>query len=192
MTSATVKPAVELEMPVSMHADLNTAFRRCGPSFFRYFAVRLGSEADAADDLMQQLWLAAASKSDSRREANPEPWLWRIAENLLRAHWRRRSGLPDQRIAVDPELARALARQFDDEEIPLEVLARRETQTQLLLALTSLAADEQELIIGHYFECRSHADLAATRDISERAVEGRLYRARRSLRERLLQTEVED
>ena len=56
---------------------------------------------------------------------------------------------------------------------------------QLLLAITELTSEEQELIVGHYFHGRSHDELAAECGLSPRAIEGRLYRARRALREKL-------
>ena len=45
-----------------------------------------------------------------------------------------------------------------------------------MLAITELPAAEQELIVGCYFDDVPHAELAARVGISERAVEGRLYR----------------
>ncbi len=67
----------------------------------------------------------------------------------------------------------------------MEALARKEVQDQLLLALTGLSGDAQELLIGSYFEGRSHAELASMLNVSERAIEGRLYRARVALRDKL-------
>ena len=62
-------------------------------------------------------------------------------------------------------------------------MERREGRDQLVLALTGLPTADQELIVGRYFQGRSHTDLAADLGISARAVEGRLYRARRVLLE---------
>jgi RNA polymerase sigma factor (sigma-70 family) len=164
-------------------AAVEHAFERCAQAFCRYFAVRLGGDPQRVDDLMQQLWLQGRLRAQELRGDNAEPWLWRIARNLLRAHWR-----TSQRHAgrlADPALARVLAERFDNEELPLDVLTRREVQDHVLLALTALPAGEQELLIGFYFEGRSQHELAAGLGISERAVEGRLYRARLALRDTL-------
>ena len=56
--------------------------------------------------------------------------------------------------------------------------------------MTDLSSAEQELIVAHYFQEESQANLAARLGISVRAVEGRLYRARRALREKLRNLEV--
>jgi DNA-directed RNA polymerase specialized sigma24 family protein len=54
-----------------------------------------------------------------------------------------------------------------------------------------LATDDQNLILQHYFDSRSQSDIAKTMGITLRAVEGRLYRARQALRDRLQHLEDE-
>src|SRR5947207_2654547 len=90
---------------------IGDAWQRCCQSFYRYFAVRLGDQ-HAADDLMQQLWLQSSQRDATRRDPDPEAWMWRIAQNLLRAHWRH-SGQFERRLRSDPALACTLAREFD-------------------------------------------------------------------------------
>lgn len=171
--------------PVSARTDIDEAWQRCCQSFCRYFAIRTGGNDHLIDDLMQQLWLKSRIKRNDLRATEAEPWLWRIAQNLLREHRRKNKNNLERRVMADPSLAGKLARQFDTEEMPLEVLERREVCDQLLLALTGLPNGEQELLIGHYFEGRSQRELAAALDISDRAVEGRLYRARLALKNKL-------
>ena len=168
---------------------VHRTFERCGPAFCRYFAVRTGQDAHLVDDLMQQLWLRAHVHAADLHEPNPEPWLWRIAQNLLREHRRKRAPYSLDGPVADPGLARGLAERFDTECLPDELLARKEVQDQLLLALTELSSDEQELLAGFYFEGRSQTELGERLRISERAVEGRLYRARLALRDRLAHLE---
>ncbi|MCH7873214.1 MAG: RNA polymerase sigma factor [Planctomycetes bacterium] len=170
--------------------DVERVFDRCARALCRYFAVRTGDDEHTVDDLMQQLWLQARRKAYSVRQPNAEAWLWRVAQNLLRAHWRSRGQRPQQVPLADPQLAAELARRFDTEELPAEVLARKEVRDQLLLALTALPGAEQELLLGHYFLGLSHAALSEEHGISERAVEGRLYRARQLLRDKLKHLEI--
>jgi RNA polymerase sigma factor CnrH len=188
MSTLSISRASTMSDADNRRAAVQQAFERCEQAFCRYFTVRVGGDTDIADDLMQQLWLRSRLAAADLQDANPEPWLWRIAQNLLREHRRNRHRTGDW-IAAQPELARMLAQRFDTEALPAEVLARREVQQQLLLALTELASEEQELLIGFYFESQSHAALAERLSISERAVEGRLYRARQALRDRLAHLE---
>ena len=176
---------IDSESPrVADAAVFERVFDACASSFYRYFAVRAG-DAHLADDLMQQLWLQARGKATGIPQANLEYWLRAIARNLLLTHWRVKARRPGHQPMPDPDLAASLADRLVSEAIAPHELERREIRDQLLLAITDLPAAEQELIIGCYFDDVPHAELAARVGISERAVEGRLYRARAALRERL-------
>ncbi len=185
--------ALDVKMKTAVAGtEIQHAWDRCCQSFCRYFTVRTTGDVHLVDDLMQQLWLRATIKSADLRRGEPEPWLWRIAQNLLREHRRNHSSRLEQRAVADPGLAKDLAKRFDSEDMPPELLARWEVRDQLLLALTSLPGEDQELLIGHYFEGLSHAELALSRNISARAVEGRLYRSRQSLKDRLAHLNIEE
>jgi RNA polymerase sigma-70 factor, ECF subfamily len=172
--------AVRSEDATSMDA----AFDRCSRAIYRYIVVRVG-DAHVADDLMQQLWLQARTGRSDVPPEHHEFWLRGIAKNLVRGHWRREKRRATRVVSADPGLAAELAERMGREPLPAECLENREVQAQLLLAITELEAEEQELIIGHYFLGKAHADLARDCGMSLRAVEGRLYRARRQLREKL-------
>ena len=105
--------------------------------------------------------------------------------NLVRTQWRRAARRPAHVPAANPSVAAELARRMSSEEMPPDALGRREYHEQLILAITELGADEQELIVGTYFDGLSQAALAERLGVSQRAIEGRLYRARRALRDRL-------
>ncbi|MBI5864991.1 MAG: sigma-70 family RNA polymerase sigma factor [Planctomycetes bacterium] len=168
----------------SGRAAFESAFDRCAASLHRYFSVRAG-DTHLADDFMQQLWLQASAACDGIPAANIEYWLRAIARNLLLTHWRVRARRGVNAPIADPEFAAGLADRLCSEDLPADEIERREVRDQLLLAITELPAAEQELIVGCYFEQTPHVALAARLGITERAVEGRLYRARSALRERL-------
>lgn len=171
------------------HADergldvFESVFDQCSAAFYRFFAVRTG-DRHHADDLMQQLWMQARPRGAAIAAGEIEFWLRSVARNLLATFWRkqlRRGQAP----AADPKTAAELARRFSAEQLPAAELERREYRDLLMLAITELSAAEQELILGCYYEGLSHAALAARLGVSERAIEGRLYRARQTLREKL-------
>lgn len=190
MAMLSIERSVETNRQVEGEVLIEATFTRCCQAFFRFFMVRCRGDEHLVDDLMQQLWLRARLCRDDLRTDRAEPWLWRIAQNLLREHWRRTGKSPYERIKVDPALARELAERFDTEELPAEQLSRREIQDQLMLSLTTLSSEEQELLIGFYFDGRPHVELAEMLGITERAVEGRLYRARLALRRKLSHLEM--
>lgn len=184
MTALTVTGKTASRDEADRVRAVQCSFERCADSLCRYFTVRVGN-AHLVDDLMQQLWLRSRTSAGELRATNPEPWLWRIAQNLLReAHRRNGRETPGGAVA-DAALAADLARRFDSADLPDELLSQREARDQLLLAITALPAEMQDLITGFYFEGRSQVELARQYQLSERAIEGRLYRARLALRDKL-------
>ena len=92
-------------------------------------------------------------------------------------------------------LNRARARRGDD--VPLEdtvphgdgsaedEVLRRERQAKLRAVIAALPVQERDLFYRKYYYCQSTAQMAAELSLTERAVEGRLYRLRQSLRQQL-------
>lgn len=165
-------------------SDVEVEYDRCASLFHRFFAVRLGNDPHTADDLMQQLWLAANRNGRHVPAAECEFWLRGVARNLLATHWRRHAR-PVVAPVADPALAAELADSLDAAPLPSALVEKREIRDQLLLALTELSAAEHELIVAHYWGNVGFAEIGRRLGLSVRAVEGRMYRARTALRERL-------
>lgn len=70
----------------------------------------------------------------------------------------------------------------DDSETPEEALLRKERQQALAKAVGKLSKRDQVLFFRKYYYLQSTAQIAAETGLSERAVEGRLYRLRKHLR----------
>lgn len=173
-------------------AEIEAAFDRCGAAIHRGLMVRTGRDAATCDDLMQQLWLAAQRNAVGVRVGELERWMRGVARNLLVTHHRRERARPgsaaDRRGArVDAALAAEVGLMLERGPLPAEALERGELVEQLLLALTDLDAEDQELLLAHYAEGVAQAALAARAGCGVRAIEGRLYRARAALRQRLAQ-----
>lgn len=84
MTQACASPimATPTREPAGQAMTVEQLFDRYAPVFWRFFAVRTGSDQHAADDLMQQLWLQARLKGSSVRFGKAEAWLWQVAQGL--------------------------------------------------------------------------------------------------------------
>jgi RNA polymerase sigma-70 factor (ECF subfamily) len=165
---------------------LADALQRNAQGLWRFLLVRVGGDENLAEELMQELCLQAARTQASAGQAEYiDAWLFGVARNVLRRHWRtitrRRRNLPEVRVDVGTELSGML----DSTPLPNDYLERREVRQQVLLAITALPTDDQNLILQHYFDGKSQTDIADGLGVSSRAVEGRLYRARAALRERL-------
>ncbi len=185
MTATGVPGSLSLAMDTAREDDrndLDVAFDRCARGLYRFIVVRVGGDAHLADDLMQQLWLRADRRGRGVPAGELAFWLRAVARNLVHDHWRTAARRPANVPMSDPALAAELSERLVTEELPEAVLDRCEVRDQLLLAVTELREEEQALIIEHYFRGASQAELACKLGISDRAVEGRLYRARQSLR----------
>lgn len=162
-------------------ARLRRAFDRCGDELFRFIVLRVRGDRHTAEDLLQQSCYEAARKrripdGDDAAQA----WLFGIAKNLIRKHFRR---LRREQLFQKGNAAVAKPSEAKSESIEPGTHALRDLAPSILTAIAALTPADQELLFGSYFEGRSHEQLAAAIGISVRAIEGRLYRARAALRE---------
>ena len=61
----------------------------------------------------------------------------------------------------------------------------RERRSRLGAVIAALPVQERDLFYRKYYYCQSTAQMAAELGLTERAVEGRLYRLRQGLRQKL-------
>ncbi len=165
---------------------LESVFDRCAGSLYRYVLVRVGGDAHLADDILQQLWCQACAHGGRVPIDELEYWMRAVAKNLVRTHWRRVGRRPAHCSFDSGGADGDFSRRLVEQEMPLEQLAGTEARELLLRAITTLSVDDQELVVEHYFNDCSHSELAGRLGLTERAVEGRLYRARQSLRRKLV------
>jgi RNA polymerase sigma factor (sigma-70 family) len=136
-----------------------------------FLARRAGQQA--ADDLLGEVWVRAfaARGGYDPGYAGARPWLYGIARNVLRAHWRSR---PDPSTAaeeaVDP---------WDDVVDRLDSAAQAR---ELTSALRALPAPERDVLLLVAWEQLSPAEVAAVLGVPQGTVRSRLHRARAALR----------
>lgn len=138
-------------------------------------------EPSGVDDVMQAVALAAvAQQAPLADESRLAPWLYRLAlwQTLM---YRRRAGR--YRRLVDRVRSDASPEARDRD--PLQWLLSAERQQMVRLALDRLARRDAEMLLLKYTEEWSYRDIARHLGVSESAVESRLHRARRQLREAL-------
>ncbi len=138
------------------------------------------------DDLVQQTcYEAAQSTRLPSDDGECQAWLFGIARNLIRKHWQRHK----REALFSPErnarAAEALVRNMEDSCPPVESITREESATQLLWAITTLPASDQGLIFDVYFGHRDRASIARELGTTMKSLEGKLYRIRHRLRQKL-------
>lgn len=103
-------------------------------------------------------------------------WLTAITRNTALNHARKASGSSAEELSEStpsPELS------------PEETLLKKERQEALKTALSRLSYKDRLLFYRKYYYRQSTAQIAAELGMTERAVEGKLYRVRKQLRKSL-------
>lgn len=161
-----------------MGRSFEAAFEAEFASLHRYLARRLG--ASVADELAAETFAVAFRRWDRLDPERPvRPWLYGIAANLVRHHWRkeRRMLRAYARTGVDPVFA-------EDEEAVERANADAQHR-ELATALAELRRDEREVLLLHAWAELTDAEIAAALDIPAGTVKSRLSRTREKLRNRL-------
>lgn len=147
-----------------------------GPGLFRQLLALTRGDHDLAQEAWQQAYLRIA-RHVRACEAEPmfKAWLRTVARTALLDCWRRRRRFTEllfRRWQQPPELAAPA-----EENRLMEELDR---------ALGQLAPADRDLLEAKYLSGRDVRTLAAQLDLSPKAVESRLTRARAALRHEIL------
>jgi RNA polymerase sigma-70 factor (ECF subfamily) len=141
-------------------------------------------EAQAVDDVMQEVSLAAVEQRAPVADPNKVPaWLYRVAvtQSLL---YRRKLGR-QRKLTNNYARGSAQARADASELDPLRWLLADERQQLVRTALLRLRKRDVEILLLKYTEGWNYRQLAEHLGISHGAVQARLHRARQRLRREL-------
>ena len=161
-----------------MGRSFDDAFEAEFAPLHRYLARRLGPSA--ADDLAAETFAVAFRNWDRLDPARPvRPWLYGIAANLVRHHWRkeRRMLRAYARTGVDPV--------FAEEDAAVERADAEVRQRDLADALASLQPDEREILLLRAWADLTDSEIATALELPIGTVKSRLSRARERLRNQL-------
>ena len=144
---------------------------------YRYVSRNCGGDRTLAEDVTQETWLRAVR--EWRKKGPPDQpiaWLTTVARNILVSYYRRKRPAPLDSVSPGEVLA-ALdnGRAAESSEISAVVCH----------ALARIPAAEAQILEAFHFDDRRMSQIAETMGLSERAVEGRLRRARQRLRREL-------
>jgi RNA polymerase sigma-70 factor (ECF subfamily) len=166
---------------------LNDLMERHGAAVFGFLCRMVGNEDDANDLAQETFARVFRARANFRLGDKFSTWLYTIAANLARNHFRWRSRHPNISLEAagdDPEqtLEKILPAK---EAAPSEQALAAERAAVVRLEVARLPEDLREAIVLCEWEESSVADAAAVLETTPKAVESRLYRARKILRERL-------
>jgi RNA polymerase sigma-70 factor, ECF subfamily len=165
----TAEAEVEVKSLAMDEECFRVLYERTARPLWAYLA-RVSGDPALADDLLQECYCRFLSQaSPPQEEAHRKNYLFRIATNLLRDHWRKARSHSDVNIE-DVSLA------ADDQALENVPLC-----SDLGRALARLKPQERQLLWLAYAEKSSHREIAETSGIKEASVRPMLFRARRKL-----------
>jgi RNA polymerase sigma factor (sigma-70 family) len=160
------------------------AFERCFEEQFAdvhcFIARRVGTAL--ADDLAAETFATAFRRRHDFDPSvgSPRAWLFGIASNLLRNHWR----AEQHQLELDARLAADIERRhtpsLSDDRLSASLIAPR-----IAAALADIVVEQREVLLLHAWAELSHEEIASALGIPAGTVRSRLSRARMALRERL-------
>ena len=147
--------------------------RRHEVAIHAYLARR--ADRQVADDLLAEVWLRAfaARSGYDARHCDARPWLYGIARNVLREHWRTSSG---------DEQAALIETPVDPWDGVNERLDSTERAKAVMSAVRTLPAAEREVLLLVAWEQLTPAEAAKALGIPPGTARSRLHRARAALR----------
>jgi len=164
------------ELP--MDSDAFAGFYQRSAPALRAYLVRVSGNSALADDLTQESYLRfLCATCPEGGEVNYRRYLYRIATNLLRDHWRRPKAtciedIPERLLAARDELSRI------------------ESQAALDPAMARMRPRERQLLWLAHAEGYSHREIAEITGLNAAGIRLLLFRARRKIA-RLLRAQIE-
>ncbi|WP_347904543.1 RNA polymerase sigma factor [Pseudomonas purpurea] len=155
---------MSLLKPDPLSAD---SFRGFYADILHYLRKRTDNASDAAD-MTQDVFTQWLDYRDRAKVEQPRAFLFQMARNVLRDHWRRqkvRHGVHDEQAQSDAEPA------CDGKNDPMAAAQHLQRLEQLKEVLAELSPRRREALMLHRFEGLSQAQIAARMGISISMVE---------------------
>lgn len=151
-------------------------YRRHALQIYAYIYFRLGDQ-HAAEDLAADVFVKALAgiARYSYRGTPLLAWLYRIAHNVT----------VDYRSAAHKQLQHRGNGALDHIPARTDELRRLDERQDMLTAIRTLTADQQQVVILRFYQGMSNAEVAAVMDRAEGAVKALQTRALKSLRRAL-------
>ena len=143
-----------------------------------WFFRRMGHGCQVSEDLTQESFLAAWHHISQLRDAKAlNGWLYRIAANASRLHWRRnkaRAHISSESQGIDVP---------DSSQSQYEKIEQDEKLRQIKMAVEKLSVKRRQAVVLHYMQRLTIAEAAEAAGVREGTFKSRLNRALNGLRE---------
>lgn len=156
-------------MDEQFRGSVSGAYRAFHAELLKFLGKRLDSSADAAD-LAQDAFTRWLDWRHRGTVEQPRAFLFQIARNLLRDHWRRQQVRPQA--SEDIDTGQVLEAMVDEQGAsPLEKVEQQQRLHLLARALDDLSPRRREAFVLHKFDGLSQVEVAERMGISLSMVE---------------------
>lgn len=156
-------------------------------SLLAFVQLSLGYGAEQAEDIVQSTFVRCVRsiRTVDLSRGRLLTWLKAIARNEARTFARRdlRASVSVAPRPVTPELAAGMLGLLDGGHLPEDMLIRQDLRDAIRSVLTGLSARHREVLVAKYVNDMTVAEIAAETELSAKAVESVLSRAREAFRE---------
>lgn len=168
-------------------ATLNDLMERHAERLFRYLIRLLNNESEAADVAQETFVRVHQHRTRFRGDSKFSTWLYTIATNLARSRLRSAARHPHVSLdAENPSTGHDFRESLPESRpSPDETVQAHERAELVRRAVAALPEELRTPLLLVEYEDKSQAEIAAILDCSPKAVEMRIYRARKQLRSRL-------
>ena len=159
-----------------LHGDsgaVETFYKLYAPGIVKYLRYKLPKDEDAQEILNDVFLEAIDGLPTLKEETNVKSWLYQIAHNKM-VNFYRKKKIKSLLFSQFPYL-QIIAQEFNQPEFQLE---RREIIVRMQIALEKLSQKYQQILRMHYIEELPVKIISVRLNLSFKATESRLYRAR--------------
>jgi RNA polymerase sigma-70 factor (ECF subfamily) len=163
------------------HKSFVIAYRSIALPLMKFIVKRLGGNKEVAEEVFAKT-IAAAWEGWNKFEHKAKffTWICRIALNKIADYYRQE--IHQRSVIIAPFLEEIA--EFKRDELTLEEkLILDELRISIRSCIALLPDDKRNLLYLRYWKEMTIAQIAKTLGVSERSVEGKIYRAKQNLKE---------
>ena len=163
-------------MPTNPRSWFNDFYKKLALPLTKFVMKRIGANKDEVDEIVEETFVAAwRGLQTFRHKSSYFTWLCRISLNKISDYYRDQVHR-NSRIVVP--LLEAITAVDNKSLSPEESLALKELRKSVNDCLNLLPYKKRRLLWFRYWKDMSYAEISRIMGISERAVEGKLYRVK--------------
>lgn len=156
-------------------------YRQFTLPLMKFLTKRMGGNQEAAEEVFSQTILSALKSWHTfENKSSFFTWICRIGLNKMADYYR--GQIHERSILIAPALEDLAS--IGSKELTLdEKYALEELRMTIREALAKLSPEQRQLLHLRYWKDQTISAIAATLNMSERSVEGKIYRAKVSLKQ---------